>query len=103
MYCLRNVKSKLKKKKKKKKEMVSEKIGDILCHFENDQKKKNNLSNIKKKSGEFWSIFHGLLRCRHFICTEMFVEGLQLLRTRDNQAAPGPGDAYKCASACPWG
>ena len=25
----------------------------------------------------------------------MFVEGLQLLRTRDNQAAPGPGDAYK--------
>ena len=57
----------------------------------------------QKKSGEFWSIFHGLLRCRHFICTEMFVEGLQLLRTRDNQAAPGPGDAYKCASACPWG
>ena len=43
MYCLRNVKSKLKKKKRKKerkKEMVSEKIGDILCHFENDQKEK---------------------------------------------------------------
>ena len=101
MYCLRNVKSKLKKKERKK-EMVSEKIGDILCHFENDQKKKKSFKH-KKKSGEFWSIFHGLLRCRHFICTEMFVEGLQLLRTRDNQAAPGPGDAYKCASACPWG
>ena len=65
--------------------------------------KKNSHFNKQKKSGEFWSIFHGLLRCRHFICTEMFVEGLQLLRTRDNQAAPGPGDAYKCASACPWG
>ena len=45
MYCLRNVKSKLKKKRKK--EMVSEKIGDILCHFENDQKKKKHLSNKK--------------------------------------------------------
>ena len=78
MYCLRNVKSKLKKKKGRKKEMVSEKIGDILCHFENDQKKK------KKKSGEFWSTINGLLKCRHFICTEMFIKGLQLLRTHEN-------------------
>ena len=35
--------------------MVSEKIGDILCHFESDQKKKN-LSNIKKNPVNFGAL-----------------------------------------------
>ena len=79
MYCLRNVKSKLKKKKKKK---WFQKKSEIFYVILKMTKRKKNLSNIKKKSGEFWSIINGLLKCRHFICTEMFIKGLQLLRTR---------------------
>ena len=36
--------------------MVSEKIGDILCHFENDQKKKKSFKHKKKNPVNFGAL-----------------------------------------------
>ena len=83
MYCLRNVKSKLKTQKKKERKKWFQKKSEIFyVILKMTKRKKKSFKHKKKKSGEFWSIINGLLKCRHFICTEMFIKGLQLLRTR---------------------